>query len=253
VSVHGERLNGDLTFSTELRFPDESEANDFIPRLWASRKLGHLERQVWTEGMSEHLAAEIREVALRYGLPSRFTSYLVQEPNVVATAPVDLGRSGPLPGRPVRTMSNGNAASPAPTTGAGAVQAAASARSRRDMASMDELQAADADVEAEMLAKTSGTGQRSAVGGRVFELRNDVWTDVSWEVGAKTVRVKRFSAAWFDLVRALPEVEAPLRLHENVVIAGEKLSLQIGDDGVASFETTELRGIVDGFRGPAER
>mgnify|MGYP006189748597 CR=1 FL=1 len=72
-----------LEFSTELIFPEASEANDYIPRLWASRKLGHLERQVWTEGMTEDLAEEIRSLALRYGLPSRYTSYLVTEPDAV--------------------------------------------------------------------------------------------------------------------------------------------------------------------------
>ena len=44
-----------VEFSTELVFPEASDASDYLPRLWASRKLGHLERQIWTEGETASL------------------------------------------------------------------------------------------------------------------------------------------------------------------------------------------------------
>ncbi len=261
VSVRGERVGRDLVFSTELMFPEATDANDYIPRLWASRKLGHLERQVWTEGMSESLAEEIREVALRYGLPSRYTAYLVEEPGVVADLPADVdvaggGRTGVI--RNLLSRVNGTVANRAPSsapsvsTGADAVQAAESARERRGMASMKALRDADDEAELEMLASAESSAQRAASGGRIFELRDGVWTDLAHE-GGETVKVQRFSSAWFDLVRAIPEIEASLRAHENVVIAGEELSLQVASDGVEAFDAARLKGVVNGFRGVAGR
>lgn len=258
VTVRGERVERELAFSTELVFPEASDANDYIPRLWASRKLGHLERQIWTEGMSDDLAKEIRDLALRYGLPSRYTSYLVQEPEMVADMPADVANRGGivrnLAARMGRTnMNQAPVSAAAPTTGAGAVQAAEGARARREMSSVTALQDADDEVMAEILAKSTSAGQRAAWSGRVFELRDAVWTDVEHVDGATTLKVARFSRAWFDLIGAIPEIEAALRAQENIVIAGVELSLQTGADGVETFDQARLQEVVRGFRGATGR
>jgi Ca-activated chloride channel family protein len=229
VTLVGVVQGHELDFTTELVFPDGLDANGFIPRLWASRKLGHLERQLWTEGPSESLTEEIRTVALRYGLPSRFTSYLVQEPERVAL-------SGRVPAA-------------APTTGAGAVAAAQSARRMRSVASADALERAEAEMMADAMALLPRSVPREALAGRVFELREGVWTDVAHEEGSRTLAVRTFSAAWFDLLRALPELVPVLREHETVVIAGAGLSLEVGAvGGIEAFAKDELRDLAADFR-----
>jgi Ca-activated chloride channel homolog len=253
VTVSGERLGRALEFSTESVFPDASDANDYIPRLWASRKLGHLERQVWTEGMTESLAREIRDVALRYGLPSRYTAYLVEEPNTVVAAPVDLdGRGGGfVRGLANRSSGGAGGAPAAPTSGADAVQAAESARRMRTMATTAELESAADDIMAKALAVPSSSVPRQALGGRIFELRGETWTDIAARDDAPVVEVRAYSAAWFDLMRALPELEAVLRTHENVVIGGGELTLRIGADGADRFDSDEVEEVVRDFRGSA--
>jgi len=248
-------MGHDLEFSTELIFPEDSEANDYIPRLWASRKLGHLERQIWTEGMSDKLTEEIRSLALRYGLPSRYTSYLVQEPDVVVAnrpGPLDAMSGGSGGGRTSHARSKvlGNAPAAAPTTGATAVQAAESARRMRGAASQADLQRAEDEILQEVFADLDdGTGTRAVVGGRVFELRDDVWTDLAWDEDARVVEIALYSSAWFAVIGAIPEIESILRSHENVVIAGEELSLKVGSDGSTTLTPEELRGVASDFRG----
>jgi Ca-activated chloride channel family protein len=232
VTLVGERLGDELGFSTEAIFPEAADANGYIPRLWASRKLGHLEQQLWTEGASESLTNEIRALALRHGLPSRYTSYLVQEAERVA----DGGRVS----HPVT----------APTTGAGAVAAAQAARRMRSMASADDLERAEAEMMAEALVTTSPSEPRDALGARVFELREGVWTDLAHDASSRTVSVRTYSAAWFDLLGVLPELGAVLRKHENVVIAGAGLSLEVGTTGrIEAFEGDELGDLAAEFRG----
>jgi Ca-activated chloride channel family protein len=250
ITVEGERQGADLSYSTEVVFPEASDANGYIPRLWASRKLGHLERQVWTEGMTEDLGEEIRTLALRYGLPSRFTAYLVQEPDAVVATP-----AGGNPVRPAggidsmlrSVLGGGNAQmAPAAATGAEAVSAAASARRMRSSASQQDLAAAEEELRDEMLKGRSA--DRDAVGGRIFVERDGTWTDLGHRDGVEVVEVKAYSAAWFELIRALPELEAVLRRHENVVVAGAALSVQVGTDGLESFEHGALERLVKGFR-----
>ncbi len=269
ITVRGERQGEDLDFSTEVLFPETSGANDYIPRLWASRKLGHLERQVWTEGMTEELAQEIRSVALRYGLPSRFTAYLVQEPDAVVSQqmpfdPAVGGATGTqggngsggvirrltsrfVPGKGSAPSTSSVASAP-PTTGEDAVSAATSARRMRSMTSTQALAEAEDDLMNEVLAKSHTTLERDAIAGRVFELRDEVWTDVSHRSDRRIVEVKIYSAAWFSLIETLPEIESVLRTHESVVIAGAGLSVQVGAEGAEALDDDELVRLAEDFR-----
>ena len=74
LRLRGRRGGSVVTFTAEASFPERTDANGFIPRLWASRKLGHLTRQVWLEGPTASLVEEIKQTALRYGLPSEYTA-----------------------------------------------------------------------------------------------------------------------------------------------------------------------------------
>ena len=76
-----------------------------------------------------------------------------------------------------------------------------------------------------------------------------VWTDLAHDPSARTVSVRTYSAAWFDLMQALPELAPVLRKHETVVIAGAGLSLEVGTSGrVETFDSDALRKLVVDFR-----
>jgi Ca-activated chloride channel family protein len=241
ITVKGTRAGRPLEFSAQVTLPAESDRNAYVPRLWAARKLGHLERQIWTEGESQSLVAEIRSLALRYGLPSRFTAYLVEEPDLVVDRPTPMPRRGGLRGS---AISSASASAPA-ASGAGAVQAAESARQRRVARNEAELRAA----EDEILADLAGRSDTRALGGRVFVLRDGVWTDVAHTGSRRVTRVKTFSTAYFQVLDALPELEAVLREGGDVIVAGAGVSVQVGSDGAESLTASELRELVNGFRG----
>jgi Ca-activated chloride channel family protein len=244
LTVRGERAGRRVEFATEIDFPRSSDANAYIPRLWASRKLGHLERQIWTEGETAGLVEEIRRLALRHGLPSRYTAYLVEEPDVFAQGPFGGGGGRPMPmGRAV--------AAPAPTSGAAAVGAAEAARERRAASTAADLRAADDEILGQVLGRDDGTTR--ALGGRLFRQRDGVWTEVAHDTRKHVVRVEAFSSAYFALLRALPEIEPVLRELGAVVIAGAELSVHVGDEGVENISNSELRELVAGFRGLAAR
>jgi Ca-activated chloride channel family protein len=259
VTVRGERGGREVDHSTELVFPEATDANDYIPRLWASRKLGHLERQVWTEGETASLAEEIRALALRYGLPSRYTSYLVEEPNVVAQGPVaGFGADQSLrldqvvvTGGASDASANirGGARPSAPTTGASAVRMAEAARQRRETSSADDLRRAELEALDEMKALQPGAFPTTAIAGRVFRARDGVWTDVAFVEGARLIEIEAFSPAYFDVLRALPEIGPVLREMDVVVIAGDRVALRIGEGGIDEMTSSELDELTAAFRG----
>lgn len=234
VTVAGRRGERVERFSTTATFGEHTEANEFIPRLWASRKIGFLSQQLRLNSPNQELVDEIRRTALRYGLLSEYTSYLVQEPMDVA-----LGRGGVVP-----LSIGGAAASPSAATGEGAVRQAKRDQARRLAVSADELDAAD-----EAMLRSGHMGQTRHVAGRLFKEIDGAWTDLMHADSAKTVRIELFSAAYFAVLKALPELAPYVTEFGAVVVAGEQVSIRFGDEGTATVSESGLRRLVQEFRG----
>src|SRR5947199_9417685 len=68
------------TYSFEnLRFPLKEDDNDFLPRLWATRRVGWLMEQIRTNGEQKELRDEIVDLGTRYGIVTPYTSYSALE------------------------------------------------------------------------------------------------------------------------------------------------------------------------------
>jgi Ca-activated chloride channel homolog len=57
----------------------ESKMNDFIPSLWAARRVGYLLDQIRLHGKDKELVDEVTELARTYGIITPYTSYLIVE------------------------------------------------------------------------------------------------------------------------------------------------------------------------------
>jgi Ca-activated chloride channel family protein len=62
-----------------LQFPEEQSGHEFLPYLWAMRRVGYLLDQSRRNGESKELRDEIVELGTRYGIVTPHTSYLVLE------------------------------------------------------------------------------------------------------------------------------------------------------------------------------
>jgi Ca-activated chloride channel family protein len=213
VTVTGRRQGRPERYSTNAAFPEHENGNDFIPRLWASRKIGVLQQSVRLNGANAEVIEEIRQTALRYGLLSEYTSYLVQEPPVVAQRDVN-GRGVPF------------AAPATEAVGAGAVASAKADAARREVRNAAQLAEADEEM---LLRGHVGQGQR--VGGRLFTERNGIWTDVLHGDSLPVVTVEPFSPAYFELLRRLPELAGVVQRFDRVVVAGRRVSIRIETGG----------------------
>jgi hypothetical protein len=138
------------------------------------------------------------------------------------------------------------AAAPAAQSGAGAFGAARASSSLMGAGSL-----AEADIVADRRMGEMG-GRRAdlrRVAGRVFVKRGDVWTDAAHQDSLRVVEVAPFSEAYFQLVRALPELAPYLGLGDDIVIAGRRTSIRITAAGAAAWRSGHLDAVVRGFRG----
>lgn len=66
-------------FTYEVNFPDRAEEHEFIPRLWATRRVGYLLDQIRLNGESAELRDEVTDLARRYSIVTPYTAYLILE------------------------------------------------------------------------------------------------------------------------------------------------------------------------------
>lgn len=239
LRMRGRRGSQTERFTSVVTFASHTTANDYLPRLWASRKVGELMQQIRLNGRNQELIDEVRETALRYGILTEWTSHLVQEPGMVAMDG-DMRRRA-MPAAPP----------PAMATGQGAVMSSRESAARRQTSSAAEMAAADAVAEERLEASgigAAGNGEsRRVVAGRVFALRDGVWTDLSAEAATRTLRIQPFSEAYFELIRLLPELEPILSELDSVSVGGGNLTLVFAADGGARL-TGDRSALVRDFR-----
>lgn len=230
VTVTGRRAGRGERFAAAvpLRGADEQE---YVAQLWASRRAGTLTREIRLRGPNPELVQALRDLALRHGILTEYTAYLVQEPELVAANQV----------RAEEAMRQ--VAAPAAQAGAAAV-----GRAAREAKATSVAVAADAAEMDELVRARSGIAPTRRVGGRLFVQRDRVWTDLRHTESLRVVTVEPYSPAYFELLRALPELRGAAAL-DRVVVAGTRLSLKIEVGGKRAWTEGELERIVRGFRG----
>ena len=209
---------------TNLSFKLEESKHDFLPRLWATRRVGWLVDQIRANGEARELRDEVVDLGTRYGIVTPYTSYLaidgaasealtVERRDQAAALPVN-GRAGSMnsnmntaPSRPSarRVAPQASAAPVGTSTGAGAVAISKRARTQQEAVTDDD--------------EVMGVDTRR-VAGKTFYLRGGVWTDAEYKPDARVPETKiRFaSEEYYALVRREPRLAEYLALGERVIV-----------------------------------
>lgn len=242
LSMTGTRAGREERFAAHVEFPEHTAANAYIPALWAARRLGELTRTMQVEGVTPERIAEVRELALRYGLLSEYTSYLVQEPGGGLTAPGGRAAAAtpPVPVDGLALDSDGA------RQGRQAVEAASRAGLQRRVQSTSELAAVQGTL---LDASATIPGGDRVVGGRRFRQESDVWIDTAHVRTARIVHLEPFSAAWVEVLTRLPELRPMGHAFESVIVAGARVSIRLAPGGVARLDAAAMQALVADFRG----
>jgi Ca-activated chloride channel family protein len=243
LGIEGTRTGRVERYALDAEFPEHETRNDFLPKLWASRKIGVLQQEIRLNGEDPELVDEIRKTALRYGLISEYTSYLVLEPSMA-----DIAAGAGL--RLDEVVVTGVAAAPplpAQATGQVAVQRAEQSRRSREAKSLADVDAAQNEAES-MIGRDAIVGTRQ-VAGRTFVERDGEWRDVSLAADVKTVTIEAFGEAYFELVKRLPELEPYWKALDEVTIMGSSVAIRVAQSGASHMSRAELDRLVREFRG----
>ena len=231
----GRSVNGPVEWTQRVEFPERERDNVFIPRLWATQRLGWLAAEKRRNGGSREIDDEIRSLGERYAIPTEFTSYLVQEPGMVAQGgdvrPQSMTSGGLMKSRVRRSESLSATAAPSSADSFDAAKAASEQRAARS------LQDADA------VANTSTDAATRRVGDRLMMLIDSVWTDARHTSARQTVKVRAYSEAWFTLARELPGLADVLALGDRVIVDGKSVAIEVTDSGAEQLDAARVAAI----------
>jgi Ca-activated chloride channel family protein len=225
------------TFTYEnIDFPLTEERNDFLPRLWATRRVGWLMEQIRTNGEQKELTDEIVDLGTRYGIVTPYTSYLAVEPERALNE--DEVSLRVMPGER-RTRLNGPSNRPGAVTrdigGAGAGASGAAAQSMpepppappKDAAktttgefAVRASKRARAQQEAVRVEADAPTASVRRVGEKTFYLREGAWLDSEFKPEAKLPETALVFGGdeYFALLKREPQLARFFTLGERVVV-----------------------------------
>jgi len=216
----------------------EEGGSDFVPRLWATRKIGHLLTQLRLHGANEELIDEIVALSVRYGIVTPYTSFLVDESEDALTESgraslADKALQAYAPG-PVGDGYGGGGNAPA-ASGQAAVER-----------SLAEGALRDAEAPAEAHAERVRTA-----GDKSFVLRGEIWVDTAYDSTRLTPeRIPIGSARYFALLAEHPEWGKYLAVGPRVLLVWHGEAYEIVPAEPAPAPTPPARAW--NWRWPAE-
>ncbi|MBS1252766.1 MAG: hypothetical protein MAG451_01808 [Anaerolineales bacterium] len=209
----------------DVKFVEEG-GESFIPRLWATRKIGYLLNQIRLHGENREMIDEIVELAVRHGIATPYTSFLVDERADVLTRE----------GRETIVEEEAAAARAAPTE----VSGQAAVEKAQDMQQLESAQQAPAAPAAEMPAGESRARRViQTIGAKTFVLRNEAWTDTTFDPQQMTTTKVDFgSERYFELLAEHPEWGRYFAAGQRVIVVldGEAYEI-VGEGGESATQS----------------
>jgi Ca-activated chloride channel family protein len=250
MTVKGSVNGQERRMSYEGYFPSAGRATEhsFIPRLWATRRIGYLLDEIRLRGENPELRDEVAALARRYGIVTPYTSYLIVEDERRRNVPQELRvlRPEAQPGAQLRDKESYHKLRESKSGAEAVAGAKATETLKRAQAPAPAAQTADnlarlgaaGKLPTDAAAKPEGAAVDRAgavnlrfVQGRAFYRNGDVWVDqrASGQPKAQRVRIAFASPEYFQLIKKHPEAQPWLALGRKVMLVLNDIIYEITD------------------------
>ncbi|MFQ6097074.1 MAG: VWA domain-containing protein, partial [Armatimonadota bacterium] len=260
VKLLGEVNGMERKFTFDATFPAQEPGNDFIPRLWAMRRIGHLLDEIRLRGENQELKDEIIALSTRFGIMTPYTSYLVTEdreaervvrraaPALDAIAGVQermrRGEGMMMPGASPQAVGGGyGGRGPSKTFRGEPLYEALKSKTGADSVTAAESLAL---MKRETKEWHTGAGLVRHVGTKTFYSDGKIWYDAQYAKGLKTYEIKVYSEAYFAILDKRPDWGKFFALGDEVaLVVGGKYCIRIGANGADKLTDAQIREIVN--------
>ena len=200
-------------------------ANDFVPTLWASRKIGYLLQEIRLHGENQELIEEVVRLSKRFGIVTEYTEF-------IALAAADVSAETVI--RQARAQM---ATARAQQAGQWAVNQAFNDQQLQNRA----VASREANTYRDRRGKVVNVDNVTQVGRQVFYLREGQWVDAE-DVGDRKQRVvKLFSPEYFALLHSSPVFAQSQQLGWAVSVNVRRERIVVEKDGQQNDEQLRRR------------
>jgi len=217
IELRGDRRGTRERHVYEETFAESDTRHEFLPQLWASRKVGFLLDEIRLHGENKELVDAVARLAIEYGIVTPYTAYLVNEQQqqvaqrgeeihvltrMLERAEQDAASVG---GRGRVQLGVGFTETRAKASGPTAVSDSAEAGALQGGSLRDQSVAAPANevLVLDDLARKDESGQITRtvqqVSTQTFYNDNGVWIDATYQAGMETRKVKAYSDEYYAL------------------------------------------------------
>lgn len=189
ITVSGKVGDLDRSFTLKNQRLLAEESYNFLPRLWATRRIGYLLEEIRLQGQDKELVEEVERLGLKYGIVTPYTSFLVTENErrfIDAAAPEAT-----------------EAFAARSVTGEGAVKIA---RVTQRLKAQEQA----AEVDSQMIRYKDD---------KTFYLQDGYWVDSEYREGSAVEEIRFSSEKYFRLLSEKPEIVKYLSVGIKVIIS----------------------------------
>ncbi|OPZ88032.1 MAG: von Willebrand factor type A domain protein [bacterium ADurb.Bin429] len=243
------RLSGDIagkrqSFTYTLHFPASSTDAEHLPRLWATRKIGYLEEQLRLHGMQKEMLEELITLSKTYGVLSQYTSFLV---DLDVNAPPSPIGAVPNAQRDAADLMTAYARSVDASRGIEAgIDGARQSRNTKLSAKAEQVKGPSSQLMYDEAGNAMQVTSLRNVNQRSFVQAGAQWVDTQYSPKQPVVKVRVFSAAYFQLANAHPQMARFMSVGHNVTVALRDTAVQVSDGGQETeFTTAEMKDLSE--------
>lgn len=221
VTLSGKLQGETKQFSTSMNFKKDNEHN-FIPSIWASRRIGHLLDLIRLNGESKELIYEVTTLAREHGIITPYTSYLILEDEEIRVRGGRLAEHlQTIPPQPeLRKENEADYFSMRDKSGSGSVRVSEEFQNLNSASNYKQTQqGSDRMVYRDLNGEMRNLSQQvKNISGRAVYQQDKFWVDseLQNQSNAKKVRIQFNSDEYFKLLNKEPATSQFLALGQNV-------------------------------------
>lgn len=228
ITLSGEVNGRTQSFTYAGQRFEQAGGEAFIPRMWATRAIGHLLRELRLHGQDDELVQSVVNLSIRYGIITPYTSFLIEEDDIFSQTAREA------------IVEQEMFMAPEALSPADAVEEAAVAADMADAEAPLPMPAAT--IPAGDAGSIAGSAPQAAsvqiAGDKTFVWRDGQWIDTVYDESLHSLVEVAFAGdAYFDLLAANPQVGAYLSLGRQLLFVLDETAYQIVDRGPQTSST----------------
>ena len=225
ITLSGNVAGKRKEFILDTKINLQADKEDYLPRLWAARKIGFLLDEIRLKGQVKELVEEVVRLSKKYGIITEYTAFLVRDD-------VDIKA---LPGVLMDKAKEEMDAAGSVNKGSWAISQSRNINALQNQAAAPQNTYLGTEGETKQIMQVQNVSQKT------FYQRQNSWIDGDITESMPVIKIQKFSDAYFQLIRNFPAMNQYMALSEDISFKWNNKVIQIGDEGKSRLTDTEIK------------